>query len=87
MSNTTSAQHPPVVLRSSYQLVRTLLAIAVIAIIGLTLAVVVLAVNTSATTPASNAGHVTTSANSNNASAELGAKLDHSGRKSRLRNR
>ena len=45
MSNTISAQHPAVVLRSSYRLVRTLLAIATIAIVGLTVAVVVLAIN------------------------------------------
>ena len=50
MSSTISAQHPAVVLRSSYRLVRTLLAIATIAIVGLTVAVVVLAINNASTT-------------------------------------
>jgi hypothetical protein len=44
MSHTVPAQHPAVVLRSSYELVRSLLAIATIAIVGLTLAVAVLAI-------------------------------------------
>jgi hypothetical protein len=38
-----SQQHPAVVLRSSYTLVRALLAVAIIAVVGLTAAVVILA--------------------------------------------
>ena len=49
MSSTVQAQHPAVVLRSSYQHLRALLAIAAIAIVGLTVAVVVLALNNSGT--------------------------------------
>lgn len=55
MSNTVPAQHPAVVLRSTYQHLRALLAIALIALIGLTVAVVVLAANSSTT--ASSASH------------------------------
>jgi ABC-type lipoprotein release transport system permease subunit len=58
MSNTVQAQHPAVVLRSSYQLVRTLLAIATIAILGLTVAVVVLAINNGTSASASPATRV-----------------------------
>ena len=43
MSNAISPQHPAVVLRSHYVHLRTLLAIAMIAVVGLTAAVVVLA--------------------------------------------
>jgi hypothetical protein len=38
-----SQQHPAVVLRSSYTLVRALLAVAIVAVVGLTAAVVILA--------------------------------------------
>ncbi len=65
MSSQVSAQHPAVVLRSSYQLVRTLLVIATIAVVGLALAVVVLAINissTSASSPARATPKVITSA-------------------------
>ena len=57
MSNTVQVQHPAVVLRSSYQHLRALLAIAAIAIAGLTVAVVVLALNTSGTTTTSSPAH------------------------------
>jgi hypothetical protein len=50
MSNAVSAQHPAVVLRSSYQHLRALLALATIVIVGLTIAVVVLAINSASTT-------------------------------------
>ena len=78
MSNAVQAQHPAVVLRSTYQHLRAVLAIAAIAIVGLTVAVVVLATSN---------GHVTTSspmrvvpsAISTSASAEPRAKLDHRG--------
>jgi hypothetical protein len=43
MSDALSRQHPAVVLRSHYVYLRTLLAIAMIAVVGLTIAVVVLA--------------------------------------------
>ena len=59
MSHTVPAQHPAVVLRSSYELVRSLLAIATIAIVGLTLAVAVLAIGTGTRT----SGHAAVHAN------------------------
>ena len=62
MNNAVPAQHPAVVLRSSYQLVRALLAIATIAIFGLTVAVAVLALNNSGTTTASPTSHTNPSA-------------------------
>jgi hypothetical protein len=46
-------QHPAVVLRSSYTLVRALLAVAIIAVIGLTTAVVILASDSDEVTGAS----------------------------------
>jgi ABC-type lipoprotein release transport system permease subunit len=67
MSNTVQAQHPAVVLRSSYQLVRTLLAIATIAILGLTVAVVVLAINNGTSASASPAARVNPKAITSNA--------------------
>jgi hypothetical protein len=45
MSQAISPQHPAVVLRSRYQQLRALLAVAMIAVVGLTAAVVVLATN------------------------------------------
>jgi hypothetical protein len=53
MGNAIPSQHPAVVLRSHYTLVRALLAVAMVAVVGLTVAVVILAnesdeVNTSA---------------------------------------
>ena len=44
MSQAISTQHPAVVLRSRYQQLRALLAVAMIAVVGLTTAVVVLAI-------------------------------------------
>jgi hypothetical protein len=49
MAQPVPAQHPAVVLRSHYQSVRILLAIAMIAVVGLTVAVVVLATDDGAT--------------------------------------
>jgi hypothetical protein len=49
MSNTVPSQHPAVVLRSHYQQLRALLAIAIAVILGLTIAVVVLATNSDRT--------------------------------------
>jgi hypothetical protein len=71
MSHTVPSQQPAVVLRANDRHLRALLAIAVAVILGLTVAVVVLA--------ASN-NHVSV-ASSANPSAETGATLDHSGRK------
>ena len=45
VGQTISSQHPAVVLRSRYQQVRALLAVAMIAVVGLTAAVVVLALD------------------------------------------
>lgn len=53
MSQTLSTQHPAVVLRSRYQQLRALLVVAMIAVVGLTAAVVVLAVQDD---PAAGAG-------------------------------
>lgn len=70
MSNTIQAQHPAVVLRSSYQLVRRLLAIASIAILGLTVAVVVLAINNGTGASASLAARVNREAITSNPIAQ-----------------
>jgi hypothetical protein len=48
-----SQQHPAVVLRSSYTLVRALLAVAIVAVVGLTAAVVILANDSDEVTGAS----------------------------------
>jgi hypothetical protein len=53
MGQAISKQHPAVVLRSHYNHVRALLAIAMIAVVGLTVAVVVVASDDSSGTPAS----------------------------------
>ena len=45
MGKAISTQHPAVVLRSQYRHLRTLLAIAMIAVVGLTAAVVILAID------------------------------------------
>lgn len=55
MSHQISPQHPAVVLRAHYTQVRTLLAIAMIAVVGLTVAVVILATNDNGGTSASSA--------------------------------
>jgi hypothetical protein len=63
MSHTVPSQHPAVVLRSNYQHLRALLAVAFIAIVGLTIAVVVLATsNTTTITPAAHQATPATSA-------------------------
>jgi hypothetical protein len=66
MSNTLPVQHPAVVLRSAYQQVRALLAIATIAIVGLTIAVVVLAIHSGTNASLSPAAHATRPAISSN---------------------
>jgi hypothetical protein len=50
MSQTLPNQHPAVVLRSHYQHVRAMLTVAMIAVIGLTLALVIVASNSSSST-------------------------------------
>jgi hypothetical protein len=55
MGKAISTQHPAVVLRSRYRQLRALLAVAMIAVVGLTTAVVVLALNDSADTSLSPA--------------------------------
>ena len=45
MGNAIPARHPAVVLRSHYRQLRALLAIAMVAVVGLTAAVVILATN------------------------------------------
>jgi hypothetical protein len=77
MSHTVPTHQPAVVVRSNYQHLRALLAIAAAVILGLTAAVVVLATNSNHATPA---GPTTQSATQANPSAETGARLDHSGR-------
>ena len=54
MSEAIPSQHPAVVLRSHYQHLRWLLGVMVIAVVGLTVAVVILAVNNDSATSASN---------------------------------
>jgi hypothetical protein len=81
MSHTVPSQHPAVVLRSHYQHLKALLAIAVLVILALTAAVAVLATSSNHVTVASP---TTQSAIHANPSAETGAKLDHSGRKATL---
>jgi hypothetical protein len=58
MGKAISAQHPAVVLRSHYRQLRALLAIAMIAVVGLSAAVVILATNDNGTTGASVASRV-----------------------------
>ena len=53
MGKAITAQHPAVVLRSHYRQLRALLAIAMIAVVGLTAAVVILATNDDRDTSAS----------------------------------
>jgi hypothetical protein len=54
MSNSIPAQHPAVVLRSQYRQLRSLLAVLVVAVVGLSTTVVVLTVNDSETTTATS---------------------------------
>ena len=56
MSQAISTQHPAVVLRSRYQQLRALLAVAMIAVVGLTAAVVILAIQNDGNTIVRAAG-------------------------------
>jgi hypothetical protein len=58
MSQAISTQHPAVVLRSRYQQVRALLAVAMIAVVGLTAAVVILALENESGTGVGSATQV-----------------------------
>ena len=58
MGKAIAAQHPAVVLRSHYRQLRALLAITMIAVVGLTAAVVILATNDNRDTSASSATQV-----------------------------
>jgi hypothetical protein len=55
MSQAIPTQHPAVVLRSHYMQLRTLLAVAMVAVLGLTVAVVILATNDGGDTSPSSA--------------------------------
>ncbi|MEA2418725.1 MAG: hypothetical protein QOE60_931 [Thermoleophilaceae bacterium] len=60
MSNTVPAQHPAVVLRSHYQHLRSLLAVAIVAIVGLSTTVVVLTADESQTATTATSTHPAT---------------------------
>jgi hypothetical protein len=60
MSNTVPAQHPAVVLRSHYRNLRSLLAVALVAIVGLTTTVVVLATDEDQTATTATSIHPAT---------------------------
>jgi hypothetical protein len=57
---TVSTQHPAVVLRSRYQQLRALLAVAMIAVVGLSAAVVILAIDNDGATSFGSASQVST---------------------------
>lgn len=82
MTSHTVPSEPAVVLRSNYVHVRALLSVAVAAIVGLTIAVVLLAANNGSSTAGTSATSASAAAIHANAvaSGELGARLDHSGR-------
>jgi hypothetical protein len=77
MNQAITPQHPAVVLRSHYRQLRNLLAIATIAIVGLTVAVVILATNDHATTTKTAAPVAAVGASAQ--TADTGARLDHRG--------
>jgi len=72
MSHQISQQHPAVVLRSHYVYMRTLLVIAMIAVVGLTVTVVLLATRENSTTSARSATPATSSLGFTGTSAEGG---------------
>jgi hypothetical protein len=72
MSHQISQQHPAVVLRSHYVHMRALLAIAMIAIVGLTITVVLLATRENSTASASSSTPVIPSGVASGTSAEGG---------------
>jgi hypothetical protein len=72
MNHQISQQHPAVVLRSHYVHMRALLAIAMIAVVGLTVTVVLLATRENSTASASSSAPVTSSVGASGTSAEGG---------------
>jgi hypothetical protein len=64
MSQAISTAHPAVVLRSRYQQLRALLAVAMIAVVALTAAVVILAIDNDGATSPSSASQVSSSGQS-----------------------
>jgi len=72
MSHQISQQHPAVVLRSHYVHMRALLAIAMIAVVGLTVTVVLLATREHSTASASGATPATSSLGASRTSAQGG---------------
>jgi|SRR5579862_682784 len=81
MSHTAPTSHPAVVRRSRRQDLRSLLTIAMIAIVGLAVAVVLLATHNGGGTIAKTAAHANRPAIRANPSDEAGARLDHRGLK------
>lgn len=85
MVSVTVSPQPGVVLRARYELVRTLLAIALVVIVGLTYEVLVLATTTTAVvqTPSRAVDYFDLSRNfaAAAAAADPGARLDHAGRR------
>jgi hypothetical protein len=79
MSDAIPSQHPAVVLRSNYQHLRALLAVAMIAVVGLTVAVVILATNNGGSTTARVSSPAEVSNPATPASSQAGATLDHRG--------
>ena len=78
MNEAIPTQHPAVVLRSQYKLLRALLAVAMIAVVGLTVAVVILATqNGGSSTSAAASSQVSSPAIPD--SSQTGATLDHRG--------
>jgi hypothetical protein len=77
MNEAILSQHPAVVLRSTYQNVRALLAVAMIAVVGLTAAVVILATHNGGGSSAATPARVSSPATP--ATSQAGATLDHRG--------
>ena len=79
MSDVIPSQHPAVVLRSHYQHLRWLLGVMVIAVVGLTAAVVILAVNNDSATSAPSSSAASVAIPAAAAGSQVGATLDHRG--------
>jgi hypothetical protein len=77
MNEAVPTQHPAVVLRSNYQHLRALLAVLMIAVIGLTVAVVILATQNGSSSSTASPARVSSPAIP--ASSQTGATLDHRG--------
>jgi hypothetical protein len=79
MSDAIPTQHPAVVLRSHYQHLRALFAVALIAVVGLTAAVVILATRDNGSTSVSAPSTARVASPAVPASSQIGAALDHRG--------